>query len=139
MTNCVVDASVWVARIISTDIFHSLVVEWMDARRNSGNEFLAPSLLLSEVAGVVSRRTQSPDLAASVVEQLQKLPELKLVEMEAKLTQQAAALAARLGLRGADAFYTAAANYLHVPLVTLDDDQALRSSYLVEVIRLSGK
>ena len=139
MNNCVVDASVWVARIISTDIFHSLVAEWMDGQRSSGNGFLAPSLLLSGVAGVVSRRTQSPDLASSVVEQLQKLPELKLVEMDAKLTQQAAALAARLGLRGADAFYTAAANYLHVPLVTLDDDQALRSSYLVEVIRLSGK
>ena len=63
---------------------------------------------------------------AGLVEQLQKLPELKLVEMDAKLTQQTAALAARLGLQGADAFYTAAANYLQVPLVTLDEDQALR-------------
>lgn len=139
MTAFVVDASMWVARLIPMDIFYSDVLNWMDGQKKSGCLFMVPSLLLSELAGVVSRRTKSPDLATSVVEQLQKIPELQLVEMDARLTQHAATLAARLGLRGADAFYTAAADILHIPLVTLDEDQALRSSYQVEVIRLSGR
>ena len=48
----------------------------------------------------------------------------------------AADLAASLGLRGADAVYVAAAEYLHLPLCTLDDDQARRAAYRVEVTRL---
>ncbi len=139
MTAFVVDASLWVARLIPAYIFYPDVFAWMEEQKKSGYLLLAPSLLLSEVAGVVSRRTKSADLAMRVVELLQKIPELQLVELDARLTQHAATLAARLGLRGVDAFYTAAADFLHLPLVTLDEDQALRSSYQVEVIRLSGK
>lgn len=129
----------WVARLLPKDIFHQTITEWMDEQKEAGARFLAPALLLSEIAGVVSRRTKSPSLANRVIEQLQALPELELVEMDARLTHHAANLAARLGLRGADAFYTATADFLHVPLVTLDEEQALRSSYRVEVIRFSGK
>lgn len=138
MTPFVVDASLWVARLLPKDFFHQVVNQWMDEQKETGASFLAPALLLSEIAGVVSRRTQSPDLAMSVIEQLQLLPELQFVEMDSRLNHLAANLAAKLGLRGEDAYYTATAEYLHIPLVTLDEDQALRSSYRVEVIRLSG-
>ncbi len=139
MTPFVVDASLWVARLIAKDIFHQDVSDWMSEKRDLGLYFVAPSLLLSEIAGVISRRTNSPDLAEDALDHLQALPELHLVEMDARLTRLAAKLAARLGLRGVDAFYTAVADYLHLPLVTLDRDQALRSAYRVEVIHLSGR
>ena len=139
MTTFVVDASLWVARLIPKDIFHQTVNRWMDEQKETGARFLAPALLLSEIAGVVSRRTKSPDLAMNVIELLQVLPELQLVEIDSRLTHQAAKLAAKLGLRSADAFYTATADFLHIPLVTLDEDQASRSTYRVEVVQLSGR
>jgi predicted nucleic acid-binding protein len=106
MTVFVVDASLWVARLLPKDVFHQVVNQWMDVQRETGARFLAPAWLFSEIAGVVSRRTQSPDLAMSVVEQLQLLPELQFVEMDSRLTHLAANLAAKLGLRGADAYYS---------------------------------
>ena len=58
--------------------------------------------------------------------------------MEQALAQEAARLAADLGLRGADAFYIAAAARLKIPLITLDQDQAKRAATMVEVGEISN-
>ena len=99
----VVDASVWVARLVAGDIFHDTSRRWLEAKRTGGERFLAPSLLLAEVAGAIARRTGEADLAAT------------------------------LGLRGADAFYVAVAAHLSVPLATLDTDQQGRAANVVEI------
>jgi predicted nucleic acid-binding protein len=56
----VVDASVWLARLVSEDIFHEPVKAWMIARLEAGDQFLAPSLLLAEIGGAISRCITSP-------------------------------------------------------------------------------
>ena len=128
MNYIVVDASLWVARLVPQDVFHAAVRAWMDSRRLAETEFLAPALLLAEVAGAVSRRTGNVVLALKAVEQLEYLPGLRLVEMDRPLLDEAAHLAAELGLRGADSTYVAVASRLNLPLATLDADQRERAA-----------
>jgi predicted nucleic acid-binding protein len=131
----VVDASVWVARLVSEDVFHEPVKAWMFARLEEGDQFLAPSLLLAEIGGAISRRTTS-SLGLKAVEYAQGLPGLQLVEMEDSLLREAAQLAAELGLRGADSTYVAVAARLDLPLITLDVDQRERAKKRVTVLKI---
>jgi predicted nucleic acid-binding protein len=131
----VVDASVWVARLVSEDIFYLPVKEWMSVRLQEHDHFLAPSLLLAEIGGAISRRT-TPSLALKTIEQVQSLPGLQLIEMEQPLMRDAASLAAELGLRGADSTYVAVAARLDLPFVTLDADQRQRAEKRVKVLDL---
>ena len=132
----VVDASVWVARLVSQDVFYAPVKEWMSARIGEEDQFLAPSLLLAELGGAISRRT-TPALGLKAIQQVQNLPGLQLVEMDDSLVLEAAQLAAELGLRGADSTYVAVATRLDLPLVTLDVDQGERARKRVKLMEIS--
>jgi predicted nucleic acid-binding protein len=132
----VVDASIWVARLVAEDVFYERVKTWMSVRLEQDDQFLAPSLLLAEIGGAISRRT-TPSLALKAIEQIQNLPGLQLVEMEDLLLQEAAHLAAQLGLRGADSIYVALAARLELPLMTLDIDQRERAARRIKVLEIS--
>jgi len=129
----VVDARVWVSRLMPKDVFHRMVKAWMEQQRSEGAIFLSPAMLLPEVAGAISRRTGEPRLARNAIDRLARLPGLRLVEMDHPIVQEAARLAADLGLRGADSFYVAVAARLNLPLATLDIDQKTRAASSVAV------
>lgn len=131
----VADASVWVARLVSQDVFYKPVKEWMSARIGEDHQFLAPSLLLAEIGGAISRRTTA-SLGLKAIEQVQDLPGLQLVEMDHSLLREAAQLAAELGLRGADSTYVAVAARLEIPLITLDTDQRERAVRRINVLEI---
>jgi len=129
----VLDASVWVSRLVSQDEFHAAVKSWMEEQREAGVQFISPALLLAEVGGAISRRTGDPVLGKRAITQLENLPGLRLVEMDNELVRQAAKLAAELGLRGADSMYVAVARQLDLPLVTFDVDQHQRAKERIAV------
>ncbi len=129
----VIDASVWVSRLVQKDVFHQAVKTWMEKQRSEGVIFLSPALLLPEVAGAISRRTCEPHLARNATASLMRLPGLRLVELDQSLVQEAARLAADLGVRGADSFYVAVAARLNLPLFTLDEDQKIRANSVIAV------
>ena len=131
----VVDASIWVARLASEDVFYEPVKEWMYARLEEDDQFLSPSLLLTEIGGAISRRT-TPSLGLKAIEQVQSLPGLQLIEMEHALIRDAAQLAAELGLRVADSTYVAVAARLDLPLITLDVDQKERAARRIKVLEI---
>lgn len=133
MKYIVVDASLWVARLVPQDDFHTAVRTWMDACRAKEIEFLAPALLLAEAAGAIARRTRDTDLARQAVDTLEHLPGLRLVEMNRALLREAAQLAAELGLRGANSTYVAVASRLNLPLATLDSDQRERAEKRIPI------
>ena len=137
MSSVVMDASVWVARLVPQDAFHTAVRDWLDVQREYETLLAAPGLLLAEVAGAVARRTGDHELAKQCILVLQGLPEVRLVEMDRLLMQYAADLAAQYGLRGADACYVAVAANLDIPLATLDDDQRRRAESLVQIYSFS--
>lgn len=133
----VVDASVWVARLVSQDVFYEPVNSGCPFVFKEEDQFLAPSLLLAEIGGASSRRT-TPALGRKAIQQVQNLPGLQLVEMENSLLLEAAGLAAELGLRGADSIYVAVAARLDLPLVTLDIDQSESAAKRIKIMEIPG-
>lgn len=129
----VVDASVWVSRLVPQDVHHAASRDWIEREMTGGRFVVAPALLLAEVAGAIARRTGQPQLASRAVERLEHLAGLRLVSVDAPLARSAARLAADLSLRGADAVYVAAARHLDLPLVTWDREQRERAGTLIEV------
>ncbi len=129
----VLDASVWVSRLVTQDEFHAATKAWMEEQRQAGVSFISPALLLAEVGGAIARRTSDPNLGRRAITRLENLPGLRLVEMDNDLVHDAANLAAELGLRGADSVYVAVARQLNLPLVTFDVDQRERAQKQVSV------
>lgn len=100
----------------------------------AGRRAIAPLQVLAEIAGAIARRTGQPELAEAAVNQIQRLPGLRLVPLDANLAKLAADLAGRHSLRGADAVYVATAQRLKVLRVTLDDEQLRRSRAVVTTL-----
>ena len=129
----VVDASVVVSSLVPHDVHHEASRSWLARHVAEGGLVLAPTLLLAELAGAVTRRTAAPRLARRAVDALLRQPTLRLIELDEELSRAAADLAARLRLRGGDAVYIATAVLLHVPLVTWDNEQRQRAGRLLDV------
>jgi predicted nucleic acid-binding protein len=128
----VIDASVMVSILHPPDVFHGVSRQWFVRHLNAGGTLIAPYLLLSEVAGVISRETRNPDLGLQAIHWLEALPELTLFPVDAALSFQAAEIAASLALRGADAQYVALAAQHGLPLITWDRQQRERSSQRID-------
>jgi len=113
---------------------HEASRRWLGRHIDGGGLVIAPVLLLPEVAGAILRRTKTPRLARRAVEAVVRLPSLRLLTIDEDLARAAAAVAARLRTRGADAVYIAAAAQLRLPLVTWDVEQGDRAAQIVEVL-----
>jgi predicted nucleic acid-binding protein len=132
----VVDASVWVSRLVESDELHIFVKAWMNSQREQGTTFISPSLLLAEVGGVISRVTGKPELGLSAIQKIENLPDVRIVDMDKSLMDDASRIAAKYGVRGADSVYFAVASTLNIPLVTFDIDQRGKAAKLVDVIEI---
>ena len=133
--NVVVDTSVWISRILTTDINHGAARNWIDPYLLGGGTLVAPMLFVIEVAAAVSRQTKSPGDAHSAVSQLYGLSGLRLVQIDQTIINTATDLAANLGLRGADALFVALATQLNIPLLSFDSEQLQRPAMLISTIR----
>jgi predicted nucleic acid-binding protein len=129
----VVDASVWVSRLVPQDIHHQVSKCWFERQATEGGMLVGPALLLAEVAGAIARRSGQGKLAEDAIQGMLRLPSLRPVSIDARLGGAASRLAARVGLRGADAIYVAVAHQLHSPLITWDLEQQETARGLIEV------
>jgi predicted nucleic acid-binding protein len=112
------------------DLNHADGLDWWQKYVGRGGLILAPEILLVEVSAAVGRRTQQPQLAAQAVLFLQGATGLQLVTVDTALVLDAADLAGRLRIRGADAIYVATAHQKALPLVSWDHDQLERATAL---------
>lgn len=129
----VVDASVWVSRLVPGDLHHGPSCLWLGHAVRHGDPLISPAILLAEIAGAVSRGTGEAALGERAVRDVLRIPGVRLVSIDRQLGQEAARLAARLRLRGADAVYVATASLMRVPLVTWDMEQRTRAGVLIAV------
>jgi predicted nucleic acid-binding protein len=53
----VADASVWVSRLVTDDVFHTASRRWLTQHAQDGGQWVAPALMPAEVVGAISRRT----------------------------------------------------------------------------------
>ena len=110
---------------------------WLAGSAATGNGLVIPSLALAEVAGPVARMTGAPELGLRRARQMLRRPDLRVVDPDRQLMLDAAQLAARLRLRGADSVYVAVAHRLGLPLVTWDQEVSTRAGGLVRCLQPS--
>lgn len=128
----VVDASVWVSRIVPRDVHHEASSLWAAEYTKVGGLLIAPTLLLIEVVASLSRLQEPNDLSKRVAAQLNKSQEIVFASLDSSLVQTAIDVAADLQLRAADATYVALAYQRGLPLVSWDKEQLQRASSIIK-------
>jgi predicted nucleic acid-binding protein len=87
---------------------------------------VVPTLLLVEVARVISRTRGDAALGSRYAETMRQLPFIQWVPLDEAMAVRASALAATRALRGADAVYAAVAVAYGCELVSLDREHLTR-------------
>lgn len=134
----VVDASVFVGTWWSGDTNHTASSTWFSTYLLSTETIIAPVILLAEVGAAIARRTGDKRLGHKAVQELQLVPRLSLVGIDASLGALAAQLAVDISLKGADAMYVALAAQYGVTLITWDREQHQRSRPYITTQRPDG-
>jgi predicted nucleic acid-binding protein len=119
----VVDASVILSAILPGEPDHKASKAWLDNLIQSGDQFSAPTILLSEVAAPLGRAYNQPELAKQIIKTLVNAPFINLVTVTIPLANRAAEIAADYKIRGCDSLYVALAEALNEELITLDNQQ----------------
>lgn len=132
----IIDASVWVSMLVPQDVHHEASRRWLEEQTETGQRLIEPVLMLTEVAGAISRRTGSSDMARSAIDKLMRIPLLHIVAIDHHLGQKATELAANLHLSGADAVYVAVAQKLGAPLASWDQEQLERANTVVSILQI---
>jgi predicted nucleic acid-binding protein len=130
----VIDASVFVSALWAADIQHGVSKPWLQDHIDAGTQILVPWLVLSDVAGAVTRRTDDRELGYRASEFIQVIPTLELVDLDAGLALSSTELAIELRLRGADAVYVALAERMGMPLYSWDREQLVRGGQRVTTL-----
>jgi predicted nucleic acid-binding protein len=113
-------------------------MEWIAGQIDRGATVVSPVLALPEIAGAVARRTSRESLGMRATEMVLRLPNIRLVPLDLRLSRLAADIAARLRVRGADAVYVGLAKALNIPLLTWDREQTERARPEIDVIAPDG-
>ena len=130
-----VDASVWINGFDQREKGHEHSRALLERLHKENIPIFIPSLVLAEVAGTISRTRQDAAKAQSFTTALSRLPNIFLIPLDSSLAEQAAELAARHGLRGADSVYAAVAEKYDCILISLDNEHLNRLTGIVTVQR----
>lgn len=118
-----IDASIFLNAFNPVEAGHAESNRLLTLLQARAIPMIVPTLVLPEVAATISRVRNDSALARSFTSQLERLPNLMLIALDAALARQAAEAAARHRLRGSDAVYAAVAIRFGSILVTLDREQ----------------
>lgn len=121
-----VDASVWVNSFDKRESGHEMSRRFLDLLREQKLSVTVPNLVLVEVAGAISRTRSDPAQATAFATSLLRLANVSFIPLDSLHAQLAQDLAAKHGLRGADAVYAAVAKQTSTTLVTLDNEHLMR-------------
>lgn len=138
MSGFTIDASVFGNATIGGEAGHASSAELIRRAQASRVPLLLPTLLLTELAGLIARRFDDEETARRVIERLLELNNARFVGLGVGRSQRVARLAARSRLRGADAVYVEIAIEHGSTLVTRDREQQERASALVPVSSPEG-
>ena len=126
-----VDASVWVNAFDQREPGHETSRRFLEAVQAHAVPVVLPNLLCVEVAGAISRTRNEPARAQEFATAVARLPNVTLLPLDEDLVEQARDLAARNGLRGADAVYAAVAVHAACTVVSLDQEHLTRLTVVV--------
>jgi len=130
-TRVIVDASVWISRLMPQEVHHDTSRLWIEQFVAEGGTLIAPTFLLVEVAAGVSRKTGQAALSKEALKELSRVGSMLFVPVDLSLIQTAVDMATDLHLRAGDAIYLAVAHQLGLPLVSWDKEQLQRGSSII--------
>jgi len=127
----VIDASVLVSWIVSSDANHNDSHFWMKRYRAIGGLLVVPAFAMIEVAAALARQSKNPVLTKATIKDLYSVSILRIVPLDSVLVRSAVDIASDLQLRAGDATYVAVAYKLKIPLVSWDKEQLQRGGILI--------
>ena len=134
----VVDASVYVCRIVQQEEHHEASKRFVNDVCASDEAVLCPEILLPEVSSALARNLTYGEyrpLAEKLAKVIRQLPRHRFIAVDKQLAESAVEITARHHLKGMDAIYVALAIQENARLVTLDDDQLKRAPSRVQASR----
>ena len=126
-----IDASVFVNAFNPHEKGHAESLRILSAIRDRDDPVIVPALIVPEIASAVARATGDTAGALRYATAAAALPHLTLVSLTATVARQAADLAAKHRLRGADAVYVAVARRYGTTLVSRDTEQRTRGAEVI--------
>jgi predicted nucleic acid-binding protein len=126
-----IDASVLVAATAADDPAQQAAAAFLRVVVTRTRPIHQPTLSLVEVAAAIARRTGDAALARESGLRLLRMPSLALHALDVEAAADAASIAGRVMLRGADAVYAATALRHGTVLVTLDEELRARTTSIL--------
>jgi len=127
----VIDASVHVGAVNPHDPSHTASQRLLQIVKERGLPVICPEIVIPEVAAAISRGVGDIQLARALTGSLRRLPNFAFVAVNAALADASANLAVQYKIRGCDSIYVAVAKQRGAPLITLDQEQRMRSSQAI--------
>lgn len=133
MSPVTIDASVWINAFRPAEEGSAESRAFLEKIRKSQEPMISPTLLLPELAAVLSRSTEKQEVVNRFVESVKQLPHQVFIVLDETTAQVAVELAQQYKLRGADAVYGSVAFRFGATLVTRDREQLERLKGVVQV------
>jgi predicted nucleic acid-binding protein len=122
-TPVTVDASVFVNALSPDEDGSDKSAEFISQLKNEGVTLIQPTLFIPEVVASIARKQDSTEIALEILNELRKISNLTLVDLDDDFADFASEVAANNRLRGSDAVYAAVALRFGTELITLDKEQ----------------
>src|SRR3989304_3108393 len=128
-----IDASVFVSAFTPTESAYQVSKAFMMSVREQSVPIIVPILVLPEISAAIARGQGKLELGIAFVNELKKIPNITLIDLDESLASLAVEVAAQHRLRGSDAVYAAVALRFGTQLVTLDREQLERLPKVLSV------
>ena len=127
------DANIFLRDANQRDAAHAVCHGLLSQIHRAGLSLIEPFIVLSEVAGTLSRIYRDPMRGRIYVDILRALQHVSFVPVDGTLAEEAAEIAADYALRGMNAIYVAVARQHGWVFVTLDAEIGRRVGALITV------
>jgi predicted nucleic acid-binding protein len=115
----VIDSSIWVSALISSEIHHADAIKVMESIANRRHQVVLPTAALTEIVSATSRRGSQvglpPSAALRFGDKLARNPDIAWKNIDKSFAFEASACAVSHGLRGMDAIFAATATFTEYP------------------------
>lgn len=128
-----VDASVFVNALSPDEDGSDKSANFISRLKEEGVALIQPALLIPEVVASIARKQGGKQIALEVLQELKKISNLTLVDLDDDFADFASEIAANNRLRGSDAVYAAVALRFGTELITLDKEQLERLPKVITV------
>jgi predicted nucleic acid-binding protein len=126
-----VDSSVIISSLLNNEHRHAEAFKiWEEVLKGKCLAFL-PFSILVEVVAAIRRRTGSNRLALEVKKELLNLESISFVILDEDSADQAAEIAAEIGIRGMDAIVVQVAKEFGSKLISFDNEMIARASKIL--------